>query len=176
MALKDLMPWKHSKSDLPARREATVVDPFVTLQQQMNDLFDGFFRDFGVDWSRPFGGLERFGQMAGMPGTWNPTTQMSETEGEYVLRAELPGLEDKDLDVRLEGDVLTLRGARRDEKTEEGRTERSSRSFHQSFTLPPGVDRDHIAGELKNGVLTLTLPKTEDAKKNVRRIEIQSSS
>ena len=176
MALKDLVPWKHTKTDVPARRETTVVDPFVTLQQQMNDLFDGFFRDFGLNWNRPWGGLERFGQMFTGPAAWNPVSQMSETESEYVLRAELPGLEDKDLDVRLEGDLLTLKGERREEKTEEGRTERSARSFHQSFTLPVGVDRDHIHGELKNGVLTLTLPKTEEAKKTVRRIEIQSGS
>ena len=167
MAMRDLVPWRRSSGDLPARRDASRNHPFLALQQQMNHLFDDFFQGFGD--------MERWSGLGDL-GQWNPSAHWDETDGEYTLTVELPGLSEKDLDVRLSGDTLTLQ-ARKEESYDEkdkSRSGRSFRSFHQSLTLPPGIDREQIQANLRNGVLTLALPKTEEARKTHRSIEVKT--
>ncbi len=99
---------------------------------------------------------------------WIPMVDISETEGEYLIKAELPEVKKEDVKVTVEDGVLTLQGERRQEKEEKGkkyhRVERSYGSFIRSFTLPESVDEGGVKAEYKDGVLNLHLPKTEKVK------------
>jgi HSP20 family protein len=115
--------------------------------------------------------LERFfGEVASpeLPhGTWEPRLDMSETKDTLTIKAELPGLESKDLDVSVSGDVLTIKGERKQEKDEKDEqrhiVERSYGTFVRMVRLPASVAQDKIKANFKNGVLTISLPKTEEA-------------
>jgi HSP20 family protein len=128
----------------------------MSLQERMNRLFDESYRgrQAGDDW--------------GLGGSWAPAVDIYEQDGNIVLQAELPGLDPKDVDVRVENNVLTLRGQRsfdeRVKKDNYHRVERSYGSFTRSFTLPNVVDTDKIQANYKDGVLRLTLPTKEEAK------------
>jgi HSP20 family protein len=99
---------------------------------------------------------------------WMPTVDISETESEYLIKAELPEVRKEDVKVTVENGVLTLQGERRQEKEEKGRrfhrVERSYGSFIRSFTLPESVDEGGVKAEYKDGVLALHLPKSEKVK------------
>ena len=99
---------------------------------------------------------------------WMPTVDISETEGEYLIKAELPEVRKEDVKVTVENGVLTLQGERRHEKDEKGkrfhRVERSYGSFVRSFSLPESVDDGAVKAEYKDGVLNLHLPKSEKVK------------
>ncbi len=136
-------------------------EPFrdlVSLQERMNRLFDDSFR-----------GVARTGEEDwALGGSWAPAVDIFELEGNIVLKAELPGVEAKDVDIRVENNVLTLRGERKfdNEVKRESyhRVERSYGTFSRSFTLPTVVDTGNIKAEFKEGVLRVTLPKREEAK------------
>ncbi len=136
-------------------------EPFrdlLSIQDRMNHLFDGAFR-----------GVARGAEDEGLTsGSWAPAVDIFEQEDRIVLKAELPGLDPKDVDIRVENNTLTLRGERRVEnevKQEDyRRVERSYGTFSRSFTLPSVVDLEHIKAEFQNGVLNLTLPKKAEAK------------
>ena len=106
-----------------------------------------------------------------------PMVDVREEEEQYILEAELPGMSEKDVDVRVEDNMLTLKSAKEEEN--EGRNdegylvrERRSRSFSRSFVLPKDVDRDKVEARFKNGLLTLTMPKSAESK--ARQIEIKA--
>ena len=107
-----------------------------------------------------------------------PTAEVSEKPGEYVVSVELPGIDPKNVDIDLTGNLLTIIGEKREEREEEKQekhyhlSERRYGSFSRSFTLPETVAQDRITAAMKDGVLTLTLPKTEAATKPARKIEI----
>ena len=135
-------------------------EPFrdlLSLQERMNRLFEESSRGAGrgqeEDW---------------VMGAWAPAVDIYEQNGNIVLQAELPGLDPKDVDVRVENNLLTLRGQRKlDEsvtKDNYHRVERSYGSFTRSFTLPNVVDTEKIQASYKDGVLRLTLPTREEAK------------
>jgi HSP20 family protein len=100
--------------------------------------------------------------------TWAPAVDVFETENELVVKADLPDLNEKDIDVRVENNMLTVRGERRfDEKTAKEnylRVERTYGTFSRSFSLPNTVNNEAIMADYKNGVLTVTLPKREESK------------
>jgi HSP20 family protein len=104
-----------------------------------------------------------------------PHFDVKETREGYVFKADLPGIEEKDLDVSITGTRLTVSGKREPEKVNEDETwyacERRSGSFSRTFTLPEGIDSDHIEAQLRNGVLTVHLPKTPEVKP--RKISLQ---
>ena len=137
-------------------------EPFrdlIQLQDRMNRLFDESFRGAGravpdEDWA--------------LGGSWAPAVDIYEKDGNIVLQAELPGIDSKDVDIRLENNVLTLRGERKfDSEVKRDhyhRVERSYGGFTRSFTLPSIVDQEKIKAEYRDGVLRLTLPKREEAK------------
>jgi HSP20 family protein len=99
---------------------------------------------------------------------WLPAVDILEKEGNLILRAEIPGVEEKDIDLKLEGDVLTLKGEKKlqneQERNDFRRMESFYGSFTRSFTLPETVDRDHIKAEFKNGILIITVPQKPEVK------------
>ena len=109
---------------------------------------------------------------------WAPAVDILETDNELVLKADLPGVEMKDVDINIENGTLTLKGERKFEREEKNkgfhRMERSYGSFVRYFTLPDTVDPEHVHAEYNNGVLTVTLPKKEIAKP--RNIKVQVSN
>ncbi len=126
-----------------------------TIQNEMNRLFNTFFES-----PAPAGGATQR--------RWIPPMDLVETEGEFVLRADLPGLSDEDVHVQLEDNVLTVSGDRKAEHEErkEGyyRVERSFGKFSRSLTLPEGVDAEAVTASFKNGVLEVRVPKPEERK------------
>jgi HSP20 family protein len=109
---------------------------------------------------------------------WVPPVDIQETENELIFKADLPGLEMKDIDVRMENATLTIRGERKFEaKKEDGgwhRMERSYGTFERVFTLPNTVDVGNVKADYKNGTLTITLPKKEIAKPRQIKVEVSN--
>ncbi len=137
-------------------------EPFrdlVSIQDRMNRIFDEAFRGAG----RP--GAEEDWALGG---SWAPPVDIYEHEGNLVLKAELPGIDPKQVDVRVENNVLTLQGERKFEsevkREQYHRVERAYGTFSRSFTLPNIVDTANIKAEFKDGVLRVTMPKREEAK------------
>jgi HSP20 family protein len=127
---------------------------YSTIQDEMTRLFE-----------------DNFGRTRRSPSAitaWAPAVDIFETEHELVLKADLPDLDEKDIDVRVENNMITLSGERKFEKElkEENylRVERSYGSFSRSFSLPNTVKMDAVQAEYKNGVLTVRLPKREESK------------
>jgi HSP20 family protein len=108
---------------------------------------------------------------------WEPAVDMIDRKDEIVLRADLPGLEQKDISVSVEGGVLSIRGERQEQREEKEEdyyySERWAGSFYRAVTLPPGVDADKIKATFKNGVLEIHIPKTKQA--SGKRVEIQAA-
>jgi HSP20 family protein len=133
-------------------------DPF----RELEDMSERLNRVF----SRPT--LRNTGKENLTVADWMPTVDISETESEYLIKAELPEVKKEDVKVTVENGVLTLQGERRQEKEEKGkrfhRVERSYGSFVRSFTLPESVDEGGVKAEYKDGVLALHLPKSEKVK------------
>jgi HSP20 family protein len=134
------------------------VRDMVSLQDRMNMLFNQSFR--GINRG---GAEEDWAQ-----GAWSPAVDIYEKDGNIVLKAELPGIEAKNVGVTVENNILTLRGERQfDQEVQREnyqRVERSYGTFTRSFTLPTVVDTEKIKAEFKDGVLRMTLPKKEEAK------------
>ena len=137
----------------------------ATLQDQINRLFNDAF--------------ERTGQESNLT-TWAPAVDIHENEQELVVKADLPGVEAKDLDIRVENNILTIRGERRFEKkvNEDNylRVERAYGSFSRSFSLANTVNPDGIKADYQNGVLTLNVPKREEAKPKQIKVSVGTSN
>ena len=124
---------------------------------------------------------DAFSRMLSEPQTnrpWSPSVDIYETENELVLKADLPDIDQKDIDVRVENQTLTIAGQRKFEKQESGkgyhRIERSYGNFVRSFAVPNTFDTDQIAAEYKNGVLSVVLPKKEAAKPRQVKVEVKA--
>ena len=149
MAEKELTPWR----------------PFGelnSLRREMDRLWENFFGE------RP---LTRIWERE-----WIPSLEMSETKDNFVVKAEVPGINAKDIDISLTGDVLTIKGEKKQEKdeTEEDYhlVERSYGSFSRSVRLPAEVESDRIKASYKNGILNITLPKSEKVKAKEVKIKV----
>jgi HSP20 family protein len=121
--------------------------------------------------------FESFLDVAPLRGNRVPAIDVKENENSYSLEAELPGITDKDIELKLEGNMLTL-STKKEEKTEEKEDqyllrERKSYSFTRSFVIPEDVDAEKISAEFKNGLLTLSLPKSEKAKPKMLDIKVK---
>lgn len=118
-------------------------------------IFEDFFEDFPFSWSES-------------RSKWHPAVDILEKDGNLILRAELPGMNEKDIELKLEGDTLILKGERKmeseDKKENYHRIESFYGSFTRTFRLPDTVDTDKISADYKNGVLTVTLPQKPDVK------------
>lgn len=134
-----------------------------TLRREMDRLFDRFVGEMPrLDWS-------------GMG--WTPRLDLTETKESLVVKAELPGLDVKDLDINISGNTLTLKGEKRQAKEEQDEhhhlVERSYGAFARTVELPATVAADKVKAAFKSGVLTITLPKTEEAKRKAISIEVE---
>jgi len=171
MPISDLIPWKReNKENIPVQREQE-RDALLDLRQEMNQLFDDFFQ-------RPFE-MSPFRGESSLAGDFIPQMDVTETDKEIKISAELPGMEAEDIDISMTGNRLTLKGEKREEKEEKGerfyRSERSYGSFQRSIPLPEKVQEEEIEATYKNGVLNVNLPKSPGARKGTQKIEIQSS-
>ncbi|MBI4815328.1 MAG: Hsp20/alpha crystallin family protein [Deltaproteobacteria bacterium] len=140
-------------------------DSFSSLQKEMNDVFARFFARGDAKWPE-------------LPTLkFVPNVELTESDNAIQVKAEVPGLDRKDIKITLTGDVLTLSGEKREERKEEKknyyRRECSYGAFERSFQLPADVVRDRIEANFNNGVLLISLPKTEQAKKPSKTIEIK---
>ena len=108
-----------------------------------------------------------------------PTVDVSETDKAYEITAELPGMDEKNVEVKLANGLLTIKGEKQDEKEEKKKDyhmrERSYGSFERSFQVPDGVDADKIEANFKKGVLTVILPKSAEAQKAEKKITVKSA-
>jgi HSP20 family protein len=163
MALTDLVPWGRNRSTAP-QRFSEGSDPFLSLHREMNRMFDEFARGFGNGLPTRFG----------LPGNW-PHMEVSETDREVKVIAELPGLEQQDVDVSLHDGVLTLKGEKKSETDGALYSERWFGEFQRSLQIGPDVDPDRVNATFKNGVLTVTLAKRPEAQSRVKRIPISTS-
>jgi len=131
-------------------------------------------RDMDKLWDR-FSGETPFAKTFGE--TWLPSVDISETKDNFVVKAELPGLEAKDVNVSISGDVLTIKGEKKTEEEEKDEhyhcVERYSGSFQRVFQLPSGVKTDMIEATFDKGVLIVTLPKVEEARKKEIDIKVK---
>lgn len=132
-----------------------------TLQREVDSLFDRFF--------------DRSDDGEGASAVWSPRTDLVEKDDAFHLRLDVPGMSTDDITINLQNGTLTVSGERTSEKTEEGdeyvRVERAFGNFHRTFRLPDAVDADNIEATYEDGVLTITVPKTEESTR--RQIEIQ---
>jgi HSP20 family protein len=165
MSVRDLIPWGRSNNRAPAPYREDDRSPFLSLHREMNRVFDDFFRDFDM----------RFPMMgrAGFNGSW-PHIDLSETDKEVTVTADLPGMEEKDVELLLEDGVLTLKGEKREETEDKDRqfSERYYGRFERRIPLDAEVQVDKAQARFKNGVLTVTLPKDPNAQSKARRIAI----
>lgn len=164
MAIKDLIPWSNRGLDVGVRR-GDETNPFLTLHREMNRLFDDVFRGFDV---HPFGNDRFVDRAMG----W-PNIEVSEADKELKITAELPGLEQKDIEVEIANGVLAIRGEKKTETEDKDRlfSERTYGRFERRIPVDE-VEQDKVSASFKNGVLTVTLPKSPSAQQQVRRIAV----
>ncbi|WFU51285.1 Hsp20/alpha crystallin family protein [Sinorhizobium terangae] len=165
MNVRDLIPWNRGSSRAPSVYRGDDMDPFLSLHRNVNRLFDDVFRGFGQP--SAFGGMPPFN------GSW-PTVEVEENDNEIRVIAEVPGIDPDDVEVLLDDGVLTLRGEKKSETEDKDRrfTERYYGRFERRLALGGQVDEDKVAATFKNGLLAVTLPKTEKAQANVKQISI----
>ncbi len=173
MAEPTKLPVKNEKASTP---EAWA--PFASLRREVDRLFDdfdgGFFRSFrrsAFDIA-PF--WRREAEWPAMP-----AVDVTDTEKAYEIAADLPGMDEKNVEVKVSNGVLTIKGEKQDEKEEKKKDyyvrERNYGSFERSFQVPEGVDADKIDASFKKGVLTVTLPKKPEAQKAAKKIEVKAA-
>jgi HSP20 family protein len=161
----------------PAR--SSVPDVWQAFRGDMDRLFDRFTGGSGLPSLRRIFDLEPSWRYESSFGINVPAVDVTEDDKAYKIAAELPGMSEKDIDISVTGDVIVLKGEKRQEREEkeENRylSERSYGAFQRTFALPDGVDRDKIGAEFAKGVLTVTLPKTAGAQKQQKRIEVKAA-
>ncbi len=166
MNMRDLIPWGRSErtSSVPESYRGDEVSPFLALHREMNRLFDDMFSRFET----------------GMPSLlgrrgW-PSIEAVETDKDVRVSAELPGMDENDVEVLVDEDVLTIRGEKKAETEDKERrvSERYYGRFERIIPLPFAVEQDKIAASFNNGVLTVTLPKSEKAQEKAKRIPVNA--
>lgn len=156
-----LLPWR--TRELASRSNG---DPFTSLQREMNRIFNHLGQGFDL---APFDEASI--------AKWSPRVNVTETDKEFTVSAELPGLEQKDVEVAIQNGALAIKGEKKEEKEEKDKNyhhvERSFGSFQRTIALPSEVDESKTEASFKNGVLTIKLPKTKEAQQNLKKIAIK---
>jgi HSP20 family protein len=176
-----------SVTKLPISKEAKSVEtpvtarewrPFELLRREVDQLFDDFGTGF---WRSPFRRAVSAEPFWRRGAVWNtaPAVDVTETEKAYNIVAELPGIDEKNVEVKLTNGILTIKGEKQEEKEEKKKDyylrECQYGKFERSFELPDGVDQDKIEANVKKGVLTVTLPKTAEAQTAEKKIAIKAA-
>lgn len=169
MHISDLIPWGRDREKTPGATDNRESNPLAVLQRDINNVFETF-------WQKVESGWNGRNNVVGMFG---PSTDVSETDKNVEVTVELPGMSDKDIDISLSGDAMTIRGEKKIEHEEKRKgvymSERSYGAFYRTIPLPPGVDTDKAEAKFRNGVLTVTLPKTAEAQAKVKRIPVKAA-
>ena len=152
------------KSLIPIGRDRSVASPFMSLQREIDRLFEDFSRGFPTIGN---------GAIALMP-----SMDVTETDKEIEITAELPGLEEKDVQINIADNILTIRGEKKAEKEQKDKNyrlfERSYGSFERTLELPEGVNADAIKANISKGLLKVTVPKPAPAQ--AKKIEVKSAA
>ncbi|MEM5371248.1 Hsp20/alpha crystallin family protein [Paraburkholderia azotifigens] len=153
--------------------------PVESLRREIDRLFDEFDRGPGIlPFRRSLFGIEPFWRHER---SWasTPAVDVSETEKAYEIVAELPGIDEKDIEVKLANGGLTIKGEKREEKEEKKKDyylhERRFGAFERYFQMPEGVDREKIEASFRKGILTVTLPKTQEAQNAEKKIPVKAA-
>ena len=166
-------------------KAAETVTPLASLREEVDNLFDRFSDDwpslpnlFGRGWSYPVADLER---RFGLPKfELTPRVDVSENDQEYDIVMELPGMTGDEIEITVSGDSLTVKGEKQDEREEKKKNyhvkERSYGSFQRSFRIPSGVNHNKVNASCANGILNVTLPKTENTKNSKRSIKVKTAA
>jgi HSP20 family protein len=165
-AMKSLIPWS-GKSQTPSLRD-DAHDPFTAFRRDVERVFDDFFGGLA---GRGFGPPSSFGAIT-------PDIDVGETDSEVVIAAEIPGLDEKDFDVMLSGDLLTIKGEKRSEREQKNGDsyyiERRFGSFSRSVRLPFVATDEKVDASYDKGVLTIRVQKPKELQQSVRRIDVKS--
>ena len=163
MNVRDLVPWSRGDRERSPATRSDSLHPVMSLHREMNRLFDDVFR--GFDESRLFSGRSGW-----------PSMDVEESDKEYRVTAELPGLEERDVEVLLQDGLLTVRGEKKLESENRNRTysERFYGRFERRITLDRDVEEGAVNATFKNGVLTVTVPKSAHAVERTKRIPINA--
>ena len=163
MAMHDLIPWSRPEERMPSLFRGEQRSPLFQFRREMDRLFDDFFRAPA---------LSRGWADAG----W-PSLEVNESDNEVRVTAELPGMSESDVDLSVQDGLLTIRGERRSEHEDNERrwSERYYGRFERRVALPDGADHAHCKADFRDGVLTVTVPKTEAASSG-RRIPINTAT
>jgi len=168
MPISDLLPWNRDKEKYAIQKREE-YDP-LDMQREMNRMIESFFEDP----FRPVSMKRWFDEDR----SFMPRLDVSESDTEISIRADMPGMDEKDIHLSLENDTLTISGEKRIEKEEKDKTyhrmERRYGSFSRSVDLPSGVDIDKIEAKFKNGVLTVKIVRPETAVVQRKRIPIKA--
>jgi HSP20 family protein len=157
--------------NMPTARWSEDTDPFLAMRREMNRLFDDVFGGFGLPTA--FGPALRQMPVA-------PKIDVSETDNEIQVTAEMPGIDQNDVEVLLEDDRLIIRGEKKEEREDKDRNyhlrERVEGAFSRTLPLPFAPDPNQVKAEFKNGVMTITIPKPQEVKQKQHRIEVQKDT
>ena len=163
---RKILPYER-EGNLAIKRQET--EPFSLLGREMDRLFDDFTRGFTLE---PFRLLEEH------TGVFSPVVDMTESEKNVTVTVELPGMDEKDIELSITDGQLTIRGEKHEEKEEKKtgyyRMERSFGEFGRTMTLPVGVDTDKSSAEFKKGVLRITIPRKKEARTSTKKISLKT--
>jgi HSP20 family protein len=172
-----------TESKLPVTRKAAepsfageVWRPFDSLRNDIDRLFDDFSEDL---WRRPIRSLAAFERAWPRKLATAPAVDVAESDKSYEITAEMPGIDEKNIEVRLANGGITIKGEKKEETEEKNKdyyvSERRYGSFERYFELPEGVDTDKIEATFKNGVLKVILPKTAEAQQPAKKIDVKAA-
>ncbi|AHD00867.1 Hsp20/alpha crystallin family protein [Leisingera methylohalidivorans] len=169
MQISDLIPWGRDRNKTPASGDDRPDNPLAALQRDINHVFEDFWQRLENGWNgrtNPAGGF-------------GPSTDISESGDSVEVAVELPGMSEDDIGISLSGDAMTIRGEKKIAHEEKRKgvymSERSYGAFYRTIPLPPGADTGKADAQFRNGVLTVTLPKSPEAQAKVKRIKVKSS-
>jgi HSP20 family protein len=162
-----LIPWRDKRQ--VSTRQDDYTDPFAAFRREIDRVFEDFSRGFASPTRLP----------NGVWGAVTPLVDVTETDKDVVVTAELPGLDEKDFEVTLAGDVLTIRGEKKDEREQKSDNgyymERNFGSFSRSLRLPFQASDETIEANFDKGLLTVRIPKPADVQSAVRKIDVKAA-
>lgn len=164
MTIKNLLP------EIARKTRSDIDYPFHSLQREMNSLFDNFFRGFD---------MAPRGLAGGGAGFFSPSVDVKENDKEFIIKAELPGVDEKDIDVTVTGDSVTIKGEKKEEKEDKDKNyyymERSYGSFCRVIPLEAEIESGKAEARFKNGILDIKIPKSQSAKARGTKVSIKSA-